>query len=133
MEIHLDETAVSEAVRAVAAEAITAGIGSWEMRQAVRLAAEKAIENLGLLALMTEAITAIVRDQAPAMVAEAARAAAPAISMAVQHAVIEQSVGVLYALRHRGGYQDDASRTVVMNEIRATLTGAMAVTNAGGR
>ena len=125
MEIHLDETAVSEAVRAVAGEAITAGIGSWEMKEAARKAAEKAVADIGLVTLLTDAVTAVVREQAPRLVLEAAQAAAPAISMAVQQAVIEQGVGLLYALRHRGGYQDEHTRDLTIREIRATLTGAM--------
>lgn len=125
MQITLDESAVAEAVRAVASEAIVAGIGSWEMKQAVRLAAEKAVENIGLLALMTEAVTAIVREQAPAMVVEAARSAAPAISLAVERAVLEQAVGVLYALRTRGGYRDEHERARTEKEIRDELEAAM--------
>lgn len=121
MQVEIDAQVVTEAVQSVAQKALTEAINNWEIAKGAREAVAKSIEDIGLVKMISDALSEQVRASAEALVARAASAAVPAIEAAVTAMVREQAVGVLYALRAGGGYVERNQEAAIKQEIRASL------------
>jgi CRP-like cAMP-binding protein len=122
MKIELEPGDVQAALGKAVVDGMQEAAGSYAVKDAVRAATARAIEDAGLLVRVTEQALASVQAQVEPLAEEVARSVVPALQESLREVALAQAVGIVCAVQERlHGYMDEAARKALWREVEANL------------